>query len=193
MQNPLNPLNVLSPLLSHEEAVQGRRKVIKSFKAKADAKRSITEKFADLLTAKFGTVTFLTLNFIWFAVWIFINTGHLPGVKDFDPFPFGLLTMIVSLEAIGLAIIVLISQNREARISELREEIELQLNTIAEGELTKLISLMALLLEKQGIRIDDDPELKRMLKPIDSAELERRLEQELDPHHDHSKKSVDKA
>lgn len=181
MQNPLNPLNVLSPLLSHQETVQRRRKAIKSFKAKADAKRSPTEKFADLLTAKFGTVTFLTLNFVWFTVWILINTGHLPGVKDFDPFPFGLLTMIVSLEAIGLAIIVLISQNREARISELREEIELQLNTVSEGEVTKLINLMALLLEKQGVDISNDPELKKMLKPIDSAEMVRQLEEELDP------------
>lgn len=188
MQNPLNSLNILSPLLSHQETVQGRRKAIKSFKAKADAKRSFTEKFADLLTAKFGTVTFLTLNFVWFAVWISINTGHLFGIKQFDPFPFGLLTMIVSLEAIGLAIIVLISQNREARVSELREEVELQLNTIAEGEVTKIINLLALLLEKQGVDISHDPELKRMLKPMDSEELARQLEEELDPNHDHSKK-----
>ncbi len=188
MQNPLNPLNVLAPLLSHQDSVQKRHKVIKSFKAKADAKRSPTEKFADLLTAKFGTVTFLALNFIWFAVWIVINTGHFPAIDIFDPFPFGLLTMIVSLEAIGLAIIVLISQNREARVNELREEIELQLSTIAEGELTKLINLTALLLEKEGVNISNDPELQKMLRPIDSAELERRLEQELDPHHDHSKK-----
>lgn len=181
MQNPLNPLNMISPLLSHQETVQRRRKAIKSFKAKADAKRTPTEKFADMLTAKFGTVTFLVLNIIWFAVWISINTGHFFGVTQFDPFPFGLLTMIVSLEAIVLAIIVLISQNREARVSELREEIELQLNTISEGEVTKLISLMAILLEKQGVKIDDDPELKKMLKPVDSAELVRQLEVELDP------------
>jgi uncharacterized membrane protein len=181
MQNPLNSLNVLSPLLSHQETVQRRRRAIKSFKAKADAKRSPTEKFADFLTIKFGTVTFLTLNFIWFAVWISLNTGHFFGVKQFDPFPFGLLTMIVSLEAIGLAIIVLISQNREARVSELREEVELQINTIADGELTKIINLMAILLENQGIKIDD-PEIKKMLKPIDSAEMIRQLEEELDPH-----------
>lgn len=183
MQNPLgplNPLNVISPLLTHQESVQRRRKAIKSFKAKADAKRTLSEKFADLLTIKFGTVLFLSLNVVWFVVWILINTGKVPAIEPFDPFPFGLLTMIVSLEAIVLAIIVLISQNREARISELREEIELQLNTIAEGELTKLINMMALLLEKEGVKIDD-PELKKMLKPIDSAELVRQLEAELDP------------
>lgn len=186
MQNPLNPLNplhVLDPLLAHQNSVQGRRKAIKSFKAKADAKRTPTEKFADFLTEKFGTVTFLALNFIWFAVWIPINTGHVPWIEPFDPFPFGLLTMIVSLEAIGLAIIVLISQNREARVSELREEIDLQLNTIAEGELTKLINLMTLLLEKQGVKVEDDPELKKMLKPIDNDYLVHQLEEELAPTH----------
>ncbi len=186
MQNPLNPLNTLNtlmalnPLQSHQDTVQRRRKAIKSFKAKADAKRSMTDKFADMLTAKFGTILFLSLNVVWFATWIVINTG-LTAIEPFDPFPFGLLTMVVSLEAIVLAIIVLISQNREARVSELREEIELQLNTISESELTKLINLMAILLESQGIKIDHDPELQKMLKPIDSAELIRQLENELDP------------
>ena len=184
MQNPLkplNPLNVISPLLSHQETMQRRRKAIRTFKAKADAKRSGSEKFADLLTVKFGSIAFLVLNIIWFAAWILINTGKVPGIVPFDPYPFGFLTMVVSLEAIILAIIVLISQNREGRVNELREEIELQLNTISEGELTKLMNLMAVLLEKQGVNIKDDPELQKMLKPIDSAELIRQLEEELGP------------
>lgn len=184
MQNPLkplNPLNVISPLLSHQETMQRRRKAIRTFKAKADAKRSGSEKFADLLTVKFGSIAFLVLNIIWFAAWILINTGKVPGIEAFDPYPFGFLTMVVSLEAIILAIIVLISQNREGRVNELREEIELQLNTISEGELTKLMNLMAVLLEKQGVNIKDDPELQKMLKPIDSAELIRQLEEELGP------------
>lgn len=180
MQNPLNPLHVFDSFSTHQDTVQRRRKAIKSFKAKADAKRTRSEKFADLLTVKFGTVAFLALNFTWFAVWILINTDMIPAIEPFDPFPFGLLTMIVSLEAIGLAIIVLISQNREARVSELREEIELQLNTIAENENTKLISLQAILLEKNGIDINS-PEIKKLLKPIDSAEIIRQLEIELNP------------
>lgn len=175
LTNPLSNFNPFSP----QDNVSGRRKVIKSFKAKANAKRSGAEKFADGLTAKFGSVAFLGLNALWFLVWISWNTGIIPGVEAFDPFPFGLLTMVVSLEAIFLAIIVLISQNREARIGELREEIELQISTISEGEVTKLINLMVLMLEKQGIKIEDDPELIKMLKPIDNAEIERQLEKEL--------------
>src|SRR4051812_26070860 len=85
------------------------RLVVQSFRAKADAKRTLSDKFADKLTSKFGTVLFLCLNALWFFIWIVINTNLIPGVKAFDPFPFGLLTMVVSLEAIFLAIIVLIS------------------------------------------------------------------------------------
>ncbi len=173
------PFSYLNPFSTHQENVGARRKLIKSFKAKANAKRRPTEKFADWLTGRFGTVTFLILNAIWFFVWIVINTGLVPVVKPFDPFPFGLLTMVVSLEAIFLAIIVLISQNREAHIAELREEIELQIDTITETELTKLINLMVKLMEKQGINVNDDPQLKQMLRPVDSEALERNLEKEL--------------
>jgi uncharacterized membrane protein len=175
----ITPFSYLNPFAPHTENVSARRKLIKTFKAKANAKRTPAEKFADWLTARFGSVLFLSLNALWFAVWIGINTGLVPGVEPFDPFPFGLLTMVVSLEAIFLAIIVLISQNREARVAELREEIELQIDTITETEMTKLINLVVKLMEKQGINVDDDPQLKQMLRPIDNEALERNLEEEL--------------
>lgn len=175
-----NPFASLNPFSSHQETVEKRRKIIRSFKAKANAKRTPTEKFADWLTSKFGSIVFLSLNALWFAIWITVNAGWVPGIEPFDPFPFGLLTMVVSLEAIFLAIIVLISQNREARVGELREEIELQISTISEVEITKLIKLVTILLEKQGVKVDDDPELRKMGKPVDNAALERQLEQELD-------------
>ncbi len=175
-----NPLFNLNPFSINSEIVDKRRKQIKSFKAKADAKRTVTERFADWLTSRFGSIAFLTINAIWFTAWILINTDKVPFISSFDPYPFGFLTMVVSLEAIFLAIIVLISQNREARIGELREEIELQISTISETELTKLIHLVVVLLEKQGVKIDEDPELKKMLRPINNAAIEREIESELE-------------
>ncbi|HLB66309.1 MAG TPA: DUF1003 domain-containing protein [Candidatus Saccharimonadales bacterium] len=150
---------------------------IKSLKAKANEKRNMAEKFADWLTSYFGSITFLALNAIWFAAWIVINTGH-TSIEPFDEFPFGLLTMIVSLEAIFLAIIVLISQNREARIGELREEIDLQLNTITEEESAKILELLILLLEKQGIEVEYDAELRRLMTTSKQS-IEREVEKEL--------------
>lgn len=162
----------------HPTKLKHHRLVIQSLRAKADAKRTLSDKFADSLTSKFGSVIFLSLNGLWFLVWIVINTGLVPGVEPFDPFPFGLLTMIVSLEAIFLAIIVLISQNRAARVAELREEIDLQINSIAETEISKTIMLLGLLLEKNGIELDD-PDIADMVRPIRSQDIERALEEQL--------------
>jgi uncharacterized membrane protein len=182
IKKPFNLLDFmprLDPLWSRQESVSHRREAIKSFKAKANASRKPAEKFADWMTSKFGTISFLLLNGILFTSWIIINTGKVSSIKTFDPYPFVMLTTIVSLEAIFLAITVLISQNREYKITELREEIEFQINTIAEGEITKVISLLAILLEKQGVDIDKDPELKEMLKPFNTAQMERKIEKEL--------------
>jgi uncharacterized membrane protein len=162
-----------------DEIQSGRKYVVRSLKARADAKRSPMERFADWMTAFFGSITFLIVNVLWFAIWITINVGWWPDVEPFDPFPFGLLTMIVSLEAIILAIIVLISQNRAARIGDLREETDLQINTMTEEEVTKMIELQILLLKKNGVNVEDDPALERMLRPLRSAELQQRLEKQL--------------
>jgi uncharacterized membrane protein len=152
---------------------------IKSIKAKANLKRNWIEKIADLLTQRFGTVLFLSLNAIWFVLWLLINLGLISGVKPFDPFPFGLLTMIVSLEAIFLAIIVLISQNREEKITDLREEINLQIGIYSERELSKVLELMVLLLKKNNIDVSEDKQIQRMLKPFDMNRVEKVLEEQV--------------
>lgn len=103
----------------------------------------------------------------------------IPGLPSIDPFPFGLLTMVVSLEAIFLAIIVLISQNREARIAELREEVELYINTYAENEITKILYLQSLLLKKHGIDTSEDTEIAEMLKNLEADKIEHELEKQL--------------
>lgn len=155
-----------------------RRKAIESFKAKVDARRTFSERLADWLTTSFGTVWFFTVNALFFFVWIIINTGLTP-ITAFDPYPFGFLTMVVSLEAIFLAIIVLISQNRGAKISELREEIELYINTVAENEVTKTLHLVTLLLDKAGIDVSTDKELHTMLKTLNEDDIEKELEKQL--------------
>ncbi|MDQ5922873.1 MAG: hypothetical protein QG644_581, partial [Patescibacteria group bacterium] len=95
------------------------------------------------------------------------------------PFPFNLLTMIVSLEAIILSVFVLISQNRSSKVGELREETHLQLNLISEREVTKLIKMTALLLDKHGVDLSKDPELQKMIRPVSEEDIERRLEKEI--------------
>jgi uncharacterized membrane protein len=152
---------------------------MKSYKIKADAKRSLFEKTADSLTSKFGSIWFLVLNAVWFIIWILINTKHIPGIEPFDPFPFSLLTMVVSLEAILLSVVVLISQARESKISSLRSEIDTRIDIVAEEEITKLIEMVAKLMRKQGIDTSKDKQLERMLRPVDRHYLEKKFEEEV--------------
>lgn len=156
-----------------------RRRIFHSIKAKADAKRTKMEKMADSMTANLGSSKFFLLNVILFVGWILINTNRIKGLEVFDPFPFNLLTTVVSIEAIILAIFVLISQNRTAKVDDLREETHLQVNLIAEKEITKIMKMISILLEKQGVDLSLDPELKKLLKPISEEEIERRLEREI--------------
>src|SRR5260221_1403656 len=132
------------------------KRLIQSFEAKALKKRSMSVRFADSLTAFFGTFTFLMLNVIVFTLWILINLNYIPGMAAFDPFPFVLLTTSVSLEAIILTTIVMMSQSRQSTISALREEMQLQVNFYAEREITKMLKLMELMMKKHKIKIDDD-------------------------------------
>lgn len=152
--------------------------ILKSFKSREDKKRSASEKLADLMTQKFGSIEFLILNLAAFAFWIAWNLNLIPFLTPFDPFPFGFLTMAVSLEAIFLAIIVLISQNRASKIDELREEIDLKVDVITEQELTKLLKLTVEQMVKNGFKLSADRELDRMTKSIDLEKLEDTLEKD---------------
>lgn len=154
-------------------------RILRTIKARADAKRTKSEKIADMMTGTFGSMTFLVLNFTIFVIWILINTGVLPIIPPFDPFPFNFLTMTVSLEAIFLAVFVLISQNRSLKVDDLREELHLQIDLIAEREVTKVIKMLSILLEKNGIDVANDPELKKFMRPISEHDIEKKLEKEI--------------
>ena len=173
----MKPFSFFDRFFKEHENTHG--KILRSIKAKANAKRTNTERLADWMTDTFGSIGFLIFNVSLFLVWLLVNTGLIQGIVPFDPFPFSLLTTIVSLEAIILAIFVLISQNRSVRVDDLREEIHLQINLIAEKEITKVMKMMAMLLEKNGVDLSHDPELKKLLRPISEDEIEKKLEKEI--------------
>lgn len=152
-----------------------------SFEGKIQKNRRFTEKIADSINATAGSFSFFILHVAGFSAWIAMNTGHLPGWPIVDPFPFSLLTMIVSLEAIFLSIFVLMSQNRQSAIQSLREEIHLQINQIAEKEVTKSLKLLSEIHAKVVNSKDVDPELDRMLKTLDTGRIESHMEKELTP------------
>ena len=152
--------------------------IIKSFEAKALKKRPPIQKLADLLTTSFGTVWFLLINIAFFVTWMMVNTGKISSIPVFDPYPFVLLITFVSLEAIILAIIVLISQNRESQIGNLRDELQLQVELISEKEISKVLLLLQEIIRAQKIKISD-PELEEMLKEVNTSYIERKLNEQI--------------
>ena len=99
---------------------------------------SLQLKFADYVTGFVGNMTFLYVHALWFFFWIGINLEWFYRRHVFDPYPFGLLTMIVSLEAIFLTTLVMVSQNVQAQRSELRAELDYQVNLKAEKEIATI-------------------------------------------------------
>ena len=178
---PQQPPSVPTPAsLSDEQPDRRRRRLLANrafgaLKAQHNAERTTVEEIADELNAVAASSTYLVAHVVWFALWIPWNLGWF-GLRPFDPFPFGLLTMIVSLEAIFLSIFVLMAQKRESAIAELREELALQVNLRIEEEMTKTLQLVSGLYTRLGHRMADDPELTDMMQPLDVAALERALQ-----------------
>ncbi len=164
----------------HQKIEKKRRDEVKSFKAKMDHNRTFTDRIADQVTRRFGSTIFFILNLLFFSLWIVWNNGWIPGASIFDPYPYGMLTMVVSLEAIFLSIFVLISQNRAAKTADLREELDLQLNIQAEEEITKVLVLVDEIHDHLGLSPEDDADLRRMKQKTDLLALEKQISQEMD-------------
>ena len=150
-----------------------------AIKAQHSAHRSPIERFVDWLNNVASSSGFLIFHVVSFTFWLLWNTGYL-GITPIDPFPFGLMTTIVSLEAIFLSIFVLMAQKRESAIAELREELGLQVNLRVEQEVTKTLQLVAGLYTRLGHRVSDDPELLHMLQPLDVKAIERDLLEQIE-------------
>ncbi len=149
------------------------------FAAKMSRQRSRPQRIADGMTRAFGSMAFLSVNGVAFLLWILVNARILPLFPVIDPFPFFLLTTFVSLEAIFLSIIVLISENRAARVAELREEIDFQVNVQAEREITQILRMLDDIRHKLNISHKDDKELEGMKAMIDVEKLGQEIEEEI--------------
>jgi CRP/FNR family cyclic AMP-dependent transcriptional regulator len=121
-----------------------RHTASRNVNVEAEDRRTQVQKVADWIAEFSGSITFLNLHLLFFFLWISLNTSWidhvaaLHAISNFDPFPFGLLTMVVSLEAIVLSVFVLLSQNRQASKERLRSDIEYDVNLKAELEIAHL-------------------------------------------------------
>ena len=117
--------------------------------------RTLEDKIADKITQFVGSMKFVYAHSFWFALWIIINLGIFGIGFSFDKYPFGLLTLIVSLEAIFLSTFVMISQNRQAKASEIRSQLDYETDVKAEKEIEIIMETLRRIAQKTGVEIDD--------------------------------------
>lgn len=162
---------------SVDELTRDNVELIARLEAAAQEERSQAERIIDRITGFCGRLSFVYLHLGWFTGWIGWNL-LVPKVFRFDPYPFEFLTFTVSLEAILLSTVIMISQNRQGRIDERRNHLELQINLLSEQENTKMLWLLERIAEKIGADISGDPNVKvleeathpeQLLKQIDRS------------------------
>lgn len=156
----------------------GINTAFRAIKAEHASNRSSMEVLADRMIGFASSTPFLVVHAFVFIGWILWNIQAF-GLPQFDPYPYGMLTTIVSLEAIFLSIFVLMTQSRESRIGELREELTLQVNLRMEEEITKTLHLVAGLYARLNLKMADDPELRAMLEPLDPKRIEADLAEQI--------------
>ncbi|MEH1978401.1 MAG: DUF1003 domain-containing protein [Nostoc sp.] len=166
-----------NPALS--KIIQRNIRTLIRLRLQAANKRNLQDRIADMITSFSGHIVFVYVHIVWFGAWIVLNTGRI-GVHPFDPFPYGLLTMVVSLEAIFLSTFVLISQNRLSEESEYRTNLNLQIALLTEHEVTRVLQMLDAIQDKMGIDNDEDSELADLemeTKPEDVLTEIERLQQ----------------
>ncbi len=152
------------------ENVQSMRRVEEA----ALANRSRADRMAAAIAGFCGSMLFVWLHVAAFSSWIVFNA--FPGLKHFDPYPFTFLTLVVSLEAIFLSSFILISQNYELRISDRRNQLDLQINLLTEQENTKMLQMLQAIAQKLGVE-ETDPELDILKETTHPEKLISQIEQ----------------
>jgi uncharacterized membrane protein len=143
-------------------------------------RRTHTERVSDAITKLVGSVRFLLLQVLLVLAWSAINLRLIPGVKPFDPFPFGILALVVSSESVLLTIFVLISQNRMTRQAETRSHLDLQVSMLAEQELTTMLKMQQKICQHLGVDVKTaERDLKGFRDATDVSKLASEIEDKL--------------
>jgi uncharacterized membrane protein len=166
----------------HPSAVEENVEAIKHWEHTQLLARSPIERFSDWIAARAGGGIVIVLHAVWFAAWLVVNAGLVAAVPPFDPFPFPFLTMTVSLEAIFLALFVLASQNRLARQADMRSHLDLQIDLLAEREMTAVLVLLRDLAGHHGVRTTlTADQLHDLIERTDLRRLTARMEELTNP------------
>jgi len=144
--------------------------------------RNAVERIGDAVGSFAGSMTFVVLHIALFVLWFVINSKLIPAIPAFDPYPFILLSMSVSVEAVLLSTFVLMKQNRESKRAEQRQQLTLQVDLLAEQEATKTLQMLRRICERLGIEdITADQETEILSQETAVGELADELQHKLPP------------
>jgi uncharacterized membrane protein len=162
------------------EVAEQNIRTVAELERRAEDRRSTSERTSSLLVRVMGSMGFVLFHVALFAAWFAINLGLVPWIEPFDPFPFGVLTLLVSAEGVFLAIFVLISQNRLSRESNQRAHLDLQISMLAEAEATKILAILRGISRRLGHdpRLDE-AELEELTTPTDLPAIADTIEREI--------------
>jgi uncharacterized membrane protein len=139
--------------------------------------RSRLGRFTDVVTAAAGSPVFIVAHAVWFAAWVGFNVT---SAHPFDPFPFNLLCLLVALEAIFLSAAVLMTQNRMQRQADKRAHLDLQVNLLAEQELTTMLEMLAGICERLDVKVaSHEGRVEQQLKDTDIHGISAAIDREL--------------
>ena len=160
--------------------VQDNIRAIIAMQEQQDNERTWSDRIGDMIGTFVGTVTFVLLHLVVFGAWTAANSGLVPGIPAWDPYPFALLCMLVSMEGVLMSTFVLIKQNRMGVRSDRRNHLDLQINLLTEKEVTKVIQMLERISAHMGIEEQvTDAETKELGRITAIGELARELEQKL--------------
>jgi uncharacterized membrane protein len=161
------------------ESAQKNIEAIVRLESEAMRQRTFSERVGDVATRVMGSIGFVVFHLLLFGFWFTVNLGLTP-LPAFDPFPFGILTLIVSAEGVLLAIFVLISQNRMSRQANHRAHLNLQINLLNEQETTKLLQKVQSIVDRLGIEDPTrDPDIGRLAEDTHLEVLAEELRKKL--------------
>lgn len=134
-------------------------------RAKEERQATLSARMSDAITSFAGSMTFVVIHAVAYGTWIAINVGIIPRLKPFDP-SFVMLAMEASVEAIFLSTFVLISQNRMMGAAAKQSDLDLQINLLAEHELTRLVTLVDAMARKMGVGVPEEAELAEIKRDV---------------------------
>jgi len=160
----------------HDMAAVLRRNIeaMREQRERDAAEASLAERLADQITRFTGSLGFVWAHAVLVVAWVVVNLGWAPGVRPFDP-TFVILATVASVEAIFLTTFVLITQNRSSELAEKRAALDLQINLLAEYEITQLVRLTRAIAEKLDVQ-PRDPELEELTRKVVPEEVLEEIE-----------------